>query len=339
MDLQDWIVDPKKPPAGQPGTPKKPEGDLGINPTVDEFLSRFESDMRHPSPSQESIEAAMQTMQRLAAEVSGNPASESAWHDPMSGGITCEACGHSNRPGNQFCGTCGLPLAFAAGSNRAHDTFPGVTQPAPLNPSPSGQHHYHHHYHHHYFSPGQDASMAMGSAAPASVPPNLTRPKAPGGATMNRVETAVRKVLQDWVFACNSRQLEDLVSIYASDALVLRPNHPAVRGTPAIREFFFAALDSGVGDVEIDPIRLDVIGDFAYEAGRFKMLVPLAVGKRREERGKYLALLSRQSNGEWRIVSDCWSSDLSLAKPAESDAKLPPAPPPKPGIRPDPRKP
>jgi len=138
---------------------------------------------------------------------------------------------------------------------------------------------------------------------------------------MNRVETAVRKIMQDWVFACNSRQLDDLVSTYASDALVLRPNHPAVRGTVAIREFFFAALDSGVGDVEIDPIRLDVIGDVAYEAGRCKMLVPVAVGKRREERGKYLALLARQPNGEWRIVSDCWSSDLSLAKPSEADPK------------------
>jgi uncharacterized protein (TIGR02246 family) len=178
----------------------------------------------------------------------------------------------------------------------------------------------------------------MSGAAPATVPPNLTRPKAPGGAIMNRVETAVRKVIQDWVFACNSKQLEDLVSIYAADALVLRPNHPAVRGTAAIREFFFAALDSGVGDVEIDPIRLDVIGDFAYEAGRFKMLVPLAVGKRREERGKYLALLSRQTNGEWRIVSDCWSSDLSLAKPADSDAKPAAITPPKPGIKVDPRK-
>jgi uncharacterized protein (TIGR02246 family) len=148
---------------------------------------------------------------------------------------------------------------------------------------------------------------------------------------MNRVETAVRKVMQDWVFACNSKQLDDLVSSYSTDALVLRPNHPAVRGTPAIREFFFAALDSGVGDVEIDPIRLDVTGDVGYEAGRYKMLVPVAVSKRREERGKYLTLLARQPNGEWRIVSDCWSSDLSLAKSSDLDPKAAtPAAPPKP---------
>jgi uncharacterized protein (TIGR02246 family) len=336
MGLQDCIVDPKKPPVGQPGLPKKPEGDLGLNSTVDEFFTRLQSDMRHPSPSQESIAAAMQTMQRLAAEASGNPAAESAF--PLAGVPVCETCGHPNRPGNQFCGMCGLPLVLSSPTDPAPGSLPGPQQ-TPSNALPGGHHHFHHHYHHHYFTPGHDVSAVMGAPAPSTTAPSLARPKAPGGATMNRVETAVRKIIQDWVFACNSRQLDDLVSIYSADALVLRPNHPAVRGTAAIREFFFAALDSGVGDVEIDPIRLDVIGDVAYEAGRFKMLVPLAVGKRREERGKYLALLSRQANGEWRIVSDCWSSDLSLAKPAESDTKsaIPPAP--KPGIKLDPRKP
>jgi len=329
-------VDPKKPPVGQPGLPKKPEGDLGLNSAVDEFFTRLQSDMRHPSPSQESIAAAMQTMQRLAAEASGNPAAESAF--PLPGAPVCETCGHPNRPGNQFCGMCGLPLVLSAPVDPSPGAFPG-SQQTPSNALPGGHHHFHHHYHHHYFTPGQDVSAAMGAPVPSTAAPNLTRPKAPGGATMNRVETAVRKIIQDWVFACNSKQLDDLVSVYSTDALVLRPNHPAVRGTAAIREFFFAALDSGVGDVEIDPIRLDVIGDVAYEAGRFKMLVPLAVGKRREERGKYLALLSRQANGEWRIVSDCWSSDLSLAKPAEPDTKSAIPPVPKPGIKLDPRKP
>jgi ketosteroid isomerase-like protein len=145
---------------------------------------------------------------------------------------------------------------------------------------------------------------------------------------MSRVETAVRKVTLDWILACNNRQLDDLVSTYAPDALVLRPNHPAVRGAAAIREFFFAALDSGLGEVELDPLRVDIVGDVAYEAGRCKMLVPIVVGKRREERGKYLTVLARQPNGEWRIVSDCWSSDLSLMSSADSDLSKPAAVPP-----------
>jgi hypothetical protein len=51
MGLQDSIVDPKKHPAGQPDAPKKPAGDLGLSSTVDEFFTRLQSDMRHPSQS------------------------------------------------------------------------------------------------------------------------------------------------------------------------------------------------------------------------------------------------------------------------------------------------
>jgi len=37
-------------------------------------------------------------------------------------------------------------------------------------------------------------------------------------------------------------QLDDLVELYLPDALVQRPNVPSVRGTAAIREFFFGLL-------------------------------------------------------------------------------------------------
>jgi ketosteroid isomerase-like protein len=156
---------------------------------------------------------------------------------------------------------------------------------------------------------------------------------------MSRVETAVRKVMQDWALACNNRQLDDLVSTYTADALVLRPNHPSVRGTAAIREFFFTSLDAGLGDVEMDPLRLDVVGDIAYEAGRCKMLVPVAVSKRREERGKYLAVLVRKPNGEWAIGCDCWSSDLNIASSSDADAAKTGTPPPPPAKPQPPRKP
>jgi len=130
---------------------------------------------------------------------------------------------------------------------------------------------------------------------------------------MSRAEVSVRKAMQDWALACNTKHLDDLVDIYASDAIVLRPNHPPVRGTSAIREYFVATLDAGFGEAELEPVRMEVFGDIAYEAGRCKALVPIAVSKRREERGKYLTILARQNNGEWKLIADCWSNDLSLS--------------------------
>jgi ketosteroid isomerase-like protein len=91
-----------------------------------------------------------------------------------------------------------------------------------------------------------------------------------------------------------------------------------------VREFFFGVLNAGFGEVELEPLRLEVVGDLAYEAGRCKALVPSAAGKRREERGKYLWVFARQGNGEWKLAVDCWSSDLTLTM-LESDVPAGPA--------------
>ncbi len=311
-------MDPKKPLAGKPAN--SPE-DLALNSTVDDFFDRLHPDMRRPAPSQEAVSSARQVMQRLAAEsvVDSGAPSSGAFGLP----IPCEACGHLNRRQSRFCAACGVPIPPE--KHAASETDP-VATPEPLI-SAIGQHYYHHHIHHHYFASQPDSGTTLAPRA-VSNDPATAKFRTPGGGTspMSRTETAVRKVTLDWALACNSRQLDDLVSTYAADALLLRPNHPPVRGTAAIREFFFTALDTGFGEVELDPLRVDIVGDVAYEAGRCKMLVPYVVGKRREERGKYLTVLARQPNGEWRIVSDCWSSDLSLATATEPEPSKPAAP-------------
>ena len=76
----------------------------------------------------------------------------------------------------------------------------------------------------------------------------------------------------------------------------------------------------------MEAFRVELLGDLAYEAGRCKMLVPVAVGKRREERGKYVVVFARQKTGDWKAVVDSWSADLSLSTPLEgTPAKTNPA--------------
>jgi ketosteroid isomerase-like protein len=190
-------------------------------------------------------------------------------------------------------------------------------------------HHYHHHYHHHYFQGGHEG-IAANMSAPGMLTPGLPRsadpardvdrfrPTAALRGDMSRAEAAVRRIAHEWVLACNTKHLDDLLDLYVADAMVLRSNFPPVRGAAAVREFFFGALDAGLGEVELEPLRVDIAGDLAYEAGRCKALVPSATGKRREERGKYLWVFARQSGGEWKLATDCWSSDLTLTT-LESD--------------------
>jgi len=263
---------------------------------------------------QESKAAFFETLKQLSlaqsAEESVNVNAES---DSASRNI-CPGCGTANRKENNFCASCGATLLK---SPRQAETAPSPKAPVPEQP---GDHHYHHHYHHHYFSgDGMDfgPSQNAGGAARESV-----RVRAPlSGPSVSRAEAALRKVAQDWAMACNTKQLDDLIDLYLSDALVQRPNSPAVRGTAAIREFFFGLIEAGMSEVELEPQRTELFGDFGYEAGRCKSLVPVAMGKRREERGKYLVVLSRQANGEWKIVADSWSSDLGLGVAGEPAAK------------------
>jgi len=86
---------------------------------------------------------------------------------------------------------------------------------------------------------------------------------------------------------------------------------------PAIREFLISLLEAGLGDVEMESLRFELMGDIAIDLGRCKMLVPVAMGKRCEERGKYLVVLVRQPAGTWKILADCWSADLAVSAPAE----------------------
>jgi ketosteroid isomerase-like protein len=295
--------------------PSAPASDLA----VDEFFNQLQSDMRRPDLSQEAISAAFQAIQKLALDSGAEEAAQSA-----SGNVSaplpnhCPACNTPNREGGRFCSACGVPLQQSAEAGGPHANAGQI----------AGPHHYHHHYHHHYFP----ASNGMPPAAipdfravgATAAPRDALKARLPAGAgapSLSRAEAAVRRMTQDWAQACNTKQLDDLVELYTADALLLRPNLPPIRGTAAIREFYFSALDAGLGEAEFDPMRVELFGDVAFEAGRCKTLVPMAVGKRREERGKYLILFAKQPAGDWKALVDCWSSDLSLGVTTETNVK------------------
>jgi uncharacterized protein (TIGR02246 family) len=294
--------------------------DLVPNPAVDDFFSRMNYDMRRPKPAQEAVSAALQAIQRLGAQTDSEDSLKA--EDSYETGI-CPACGNRNPVGNKFCATCGVPLLTAPPTE-----VPTVAGPRKPSEAAAGPHYYHHHYHHHYFvSEGAPIpNPQQGQSRDSNAPPrDAGRARVPAplplaGSALSRAEVAVRKVTQDWALACNTTHLDDLVELYTPDALVLRPNVSPLRGAASIREFLFSVLDAGLGEVELEPLRVELFGDVAWEAGRCKMLVPTAAGKRREERGKYLVVLTRQA-GEWKILVDSWSSDLSLGVTGEAPLK------------------
>lgn len=304
--------------------------------SLEELYRKVTPEMRRPQPTEDAMAAAMEVVQRLAAEAEAeNPLHMMGEAADESAALVCAVCGYHNRDDSKFCGMCGLSLVKAAAGQKREQTKtlrPTRMKPVPMSeersfereagperhgPVVAETHHYHHHYHHHYFQGGAQAAdegIVRPMPEVARDTEKLRSSAILRGEAMSRAEAAVRMVTQEWVMACNTKHLDDLLELYIPDALVLRSNYPVIRGAAAIREFFFGALDAGLGEVELDPIRVEVAGDMAYEAGKCKALVPGVGGRRREERGKYLWVFARQSGGEWKLASDSWSSDLSLGE-------------------------
>jgi ketosteroid isomerase-like protein len=316
-------VDKEKKSVRPPGGAGEPRAS---NPEMDDIMRRLHPEMRRPRPGPDAMAAALEAAQRLAAESDAEESIDDMAREVSgdAGGTACGVCGHHNRQGTKFCGMCGVAVVEDAGPGRpgsqafmkSSNAYPTeAIAPSPRNVG-NETHHYHHHYHHHYFPGGQEGSLPRTAADP--VREDKLRPTAAMRGEMSRAEAAVRRVTQEWVLACNTKHLDDLLELYGTDPIVLRSNYPPIRGAAAVREYFFGVLDAGFGEVEVEPLRVEIIGDLAYEAGRCKALAPSTVGKRREERGKYLWVCQRQGAGEWKLVADCWSSDLTLST-LESD--------------------
>jgi uncharacterized protein (TIGR02246 family) len=300
-------MEPKE-KSSQPQTPAgRAAQQSPTNPEMAEFFSRFHEQMSHAQPGEAPLATALHALRELSLE---SDAEESVEHVEIPGittiGLVCSACGARNREGHRFCSGCGVPLESAQD-----------------NGAKAGQHFYHHHYHHHYVSTDGSSSgpspsyegRASHTASPHTASlKDFARSRTATGGPMGRAEIAIRKVTQDWTLACNTKQIDDLMDLYSPDALLLRPNVPPVRSAPSIREFFVGVLGAGLGDVEMDAVRVEIFADTAYEAGKGKMLVPTVAGKRREERGKYILFLAKQADGSWKILADCWSNDLGVEK-------------------------
>ena len=308
------------------------------NPELDELFEQLNQEVPRPG---QSVAAAVRAIQDLEVEFDAEKVLHGNRSRVEAPGRICASCGNRNRESNKFCAMCGSPLGPAE-KTPAGSHPPEVPEFRPVTheggSDSSGQHHYHHHYHHHFFSPsGEMTSPEMTMSARIGsgdrAPRELVPARAPlSGPAISRVESAIRRLTQDLALGCNTKQLDDVVELYATDGLLMRPNTPPVRGSAAIREFFFSALDSGLGEMELETLRVEVVGDVAYDAGRYKVLVPSATGKRREERGKYLIMYHRRGASEWKILADCWSSDLTLNPAAEAESARTNAPLTRPGI-------
>ncbi|SFU78139.1 YybH family protein [Halomonas korlensis] len=94
--------------------------------------------------------------------------------------------------------------------------------------------------------------------------------------------------------------------VYTTEARVLPPDAPMVRGHADIAHFWTAAAQQlGIQRFELSTIELDIQGDHAHEIGR----ATLTLGAGQKVDLKYVVVW-RQEGGQWRWDIDIWNGDV-----------------------------
>src|SRR5260370_588833 len=105
---------------------------------MEQLYRRLQPEMRRPKPSPDAIAAALESAQRLAAEIDAEQAAapeQELAEDSTT--IVCRVCGYRNREGNKFCGMCGINVIepeSADPAQHAEEERPAHALALPRNP-------------------------------------------------------------------------------------------------------------------------------------------------------------------------------------------------------------
>ncbi len=138
------------------------------------------------------------------------------------------------------------------------------------------------------------------------------------------IEQALRDLDAQWSAAAAAKDLEKTISFYsenAQDALVLPTNAPAATTKEAIRNTWKDLFASPGLAISWKTTKVEVArsGDIAYTTGTYELTVNDASSKPINDRGNYVEVWKKQTDGKWKVAVDIWNSDLppSAAAPAE----------------------
>jgi uncharacterized protein (TIGR02246 family) len=136
------------------------------------------------------------------------------------------------------------------------------------------------------------------------------------------------KAIRDGEVAWNAdfaaKDAEKLASHYADDATLMNPDVPIVMGKDAIRTFLkeMVADKSLALSFTTSTAQVAKGGDYAYTQGTYSMTATSPKTKKViAEKGKYLTVYKKQSDGTWKAIEDINNADAPAAPLATAVAK------------------
>ena len=137
------------------------------------------------------------------------------------------------------------------------------------------------------------------------------------------VERLLRDLDAQWAKAAAAKDVEQTIGYYSDDAIVLPPNATGAATKEAIRNVWKDMLASPSLVISWQPTRVQVgkSGEMAWVRGRYELTMNDASGRPIDDRGKYLEVWEKQTDGNWKCAADMWNSDLAASASAPTEQK------------------
>ncbi|HEU4955905.1 MAG TPA: DUF4440 domain-containing protein [Gemmatimonadales bacterium] len=145
-------------------------------------------------------------------------------------------------------------------------------------------------------------SMGADAASAATTPAGLSAAD----------EAAVREADVAWGKAATAGDAAALTAFYASDAVLMPPGSPSIKGSEGIGKFFAGMTSAFNTQFELTTSAVDGRGDLAFSTGQYTAtLTPKKAGAKPmpTEKGKYLGVMKKQPDGSWKLIYDIWNQD------------------------------
>ncbi|HEY4273395.1 MAG TPA: DUF4440 domain-containing protein [Candidatus Udaeobacter sp.] len=136
------------------------------------------------------------------------------------------------------------------------------------------------------------------------------------------VNQSVERILRDldaqWAKAAAAKDVEQTIGYYSDDAIVLPPNATSAATKESVRNVWKDMLASPGLAITWKPTKVQLAksGDMGWVSGTYELTMNDASGKPVNDRGKYLEVWEKQTDGNWKCRADMWNSDLAVSAPA-----------------------
>jgi uncharacterized protein (TIGR02246 family) len=123
---------------------------------------------------------------------------------------------------------------------------------------------------------------------------------------------AVHDTEAAWSQSFSTKDVDKVTSYYSDDASVYMPGTPVIKGMTAIKAGFKGMMADKNYSLSFTPDGGDVAksGDVAYTHGTYTATSTDPKTKKvMHEKGKYLTIFKKQSDGTWKAIEDSISND------------------------------